>query len=232
MGLLVLVRHGESRWNEENKFTGWVDVPLSDRGIDEAERCAVHCRKYDFDQAFTSRLERAQDTLQIILSDQGRTGIVQHVGINPMYRPWIKQSNKFDGDLPVHTSEDLNERYYGSLQGMDKLDAEKRFGKENVFLWRRGYTEQPPKGESLRQAFERIMPYFKRHVFPRVKRGDHVLIVAHGNTLRAVIKHLEKLNGEEIADIDFPEARPIVYRYSKSGWKRIEGEYQKNRPLR
>ena len=232
MGLLVLVRHGESRWNSDNKFTGWVDVPLSDRGIDEAKRCAVHCRKYAFDQAFTSRLQRAHETLQIILSAQDRTGIVQHVGINPKYRPWIKRSNAFDGDLPVHTTEDLNERYYGQLQGMNKLEAEKQFGADSVFLWRRSYTEHPPQGESLREAFERIMPYFKRHVFPCVKRGCHVLIVAHGNTLRAVIKHLEKLSGEEIADVDLPEAHPIVYRYTKSTWRRIEGDYRHMRPLR
>jgi len=232
MGLLVLVHHGESMWNSANKFTGWVDVPLSEHGIDEAERCAVHCRKYAFDQVFTSRLQRAHETLQIILSVQGRTGIVQHTGVNPIYRPWIRRSNKFGDVLPVYTSEELNERFYGLLQGMDKSKAERLFGKEQVFLWRRGYTERPPKGESLQQAFERIIPYFRHRIFPRVKRGCRVLLVAHGNTLRALIKHIERLSSEEIVDVDLPEARPIVYRYARSSWKRLEGGYRYGRPLR
>lgn len=234
MGLLVLVRHGESRWNLDDKFTGWVDVPLSEEGIAEADECGLHCRNYKFDRAYTSRLERAHETLQIILSVQDRTGITQHKGIYFRYRSWIQASNKLsNGDLPVFTSELLNERYYGLLQGMKKRVAEQRFGKEQVFKWRRGYKDKPPKGESLQQAFHRIMPYFTHEIFPHVANGEQVLLVAHGNTLRAIIKHIERISDHEIADIDLPEAKPIVYHYTRTkGWKWKSGSYTHDRPLR
>lgn len=232
MGLLILVRHGESRWNLDNKFTGWVDVPLSQRGINEAKRCAKHCRRYEFDSAFTSRLERAHETIQIILGDQDRTGVVQHEGINPKYREWIRRSNRVDGDIPVQTSEDLNERYYGELQGMNKKQAERKYGRERLLKWRRGYVDRPPKGESLKDAFERIVPYVAKSIFPRVKRGEHVLLVAHGNTLRAIIKAIEDISDEDIADVDLPEAQPIVYRYTQKKWEHIGGMFRRGRPLR
>jgi len=232
MGLLVLVRHGESRWNLDNKFTGWVDVPLSQQGINEAKRCAKHCRKFEFDCAYTSRLERAHETIQIILGDQDRTGVVQHEGINPKYREWIRRSNRVDGDIPVFTSEDLNERYYGDLQGMNKKQAERKYGLRRLLAWRRGYDTRPPKGESLKDAFDRIMPFVRENVFLPVMRGDHALLVAHGNTLRAIIKDLEGISDEDIADVDLPEARPLVYRFTRKRWEHIAGTYDHGRPLR
>lgn len=233
MGLLVLVRHGESRWNLANRFQGWVDVSLSDNGVKEANVCALHCRPYRFDCAFTSRLERAHQTLHIVLSKQGRTSIIQHTGKSSHRPGWVKRSNLLrNDDLPVYMDDSLNERYYGDLQGMNKEEAEKKYGFEQVLSWRRGYKDRPPKGESLKQVFERTVPYFARTILPRVKRGEHVLITAHGNSLRAIIKHIGGIDDEQIADIDLPQAKPIVYRYTKGIWKHELGDLKTGRPLR
>lgn len=233
MGTLILVRHGESRWNKCNRFTGWIDVPLSRNGMQEAERCAVHCKAFDFSAAFTSKLERAHGTLFITLSKQNRTGVVQHEHDVKYYR-WVRHSNACgDGEIPVFESTSLNERYYGSLQGMDKKHAEKRYGAGDVLAWRRSYHARPPGGgESLEDTFNRTLPYFQKHILPRVRRGEQVLLVAHGNTLRAVIKHLEKISDGDVAYLDLPQARPLVYKYSKGAWKRTAGVYAFDRPLR
>ena len=232
MSHLVLVRHGESRWNLCNRFTGWVDVPLSENGVLEAQRCAKHCKSFNFSAAFTSRLQRAQATLLIILSQQNRTGIFQHRD-DPRYSRWISLSNQCGGDdIPVFADSVLNERYYGVLQGMDKRDAERKFGKEKLTAWRRGYADHPPKGESLEDAHARMHPYLVRTILPRVKRGEDVLLTAHGNTLRAAIKHLENLSDETIAFVDLPEAMPLIYEYRKGRYQRIAGDYRMNRPLR
>lgn len=233
MGKLVIVRHGESRWNLCNRFTGWVDVPLSEEGVREAQSCAQHCAVFDFDAAFTSDLERTQETLLIILSAQGRTAVVQHVD-DIRYRTWLRQSNRCStGDIPVFRNEHLNERYYGSLQGMDKAYAEKRYGKEKVFLWRRGYDDRPPGGaETLREAFERAWPYVRRKIVPRVRRGETILLAGHGNTLRTIIKHFEGISEEDALFIDLPEAQAIVYDYRHGAFVRAKGEYRFNRPLR
>lgn len=232
MGSLILVRHGESRWNLDNRFTGWVDVPLSEEGIREAQACAMHCKKYDYTSAFTSMLSRAQATLLVILSQQNRTGIFQHPD-DSQYAKWIRASNRHNGDgIPVYMDHRLNERYYGALQGMEKDTAEKKFGTEQVITWRRGYLEQPPGGESLKDAHERMHPYLVRAILPRVRKGENVLLVAHGNTLRAAIKHIEEISEEDIAFIDLPKAKPIVYGYRAGKYTRIGGEYTFKRPLR
>lgn len=233
MGNLVLVRHGESRWNQCNRFTGWIDVPLSEKGMREAEQCASHCKKFDFTVAFTSKLERAHGTLFIILSKQNRTGIVQHEHDARHYQ-WVRRSNHCgEGELPVYESTALNERYYGSLQGLEKSAAEKKYGKDKVLAWRRGFTARPPGGgESLEDTFNRVEPYFSRHILPRVKKSEDVLFVGHGNALRAAIKHIENISDENIAYIDLPEAKPLVYDYSRGTFKRISGEYNFERPLR
>lgn len=233
MGHLVLIRHGESRWNQCHRFTGWVDVPLSEAGIDEAEACAHHCKRFDFSAAFTSKLERAHSTLNTILAHQNRTGIVQHEHDKKFYR-WTKYSNGCGTeDIPVIESTLLNERYYGKLQGMEKSEAEKKFGKEKVFAWRRGFKDKPPGGgESLEETFNRVLPFFKKSILPRVRKSDDVLVVAHGNTLRAMIMYLEKISEIDIAFVDLPKAQPIVYRYGKEGFERVAGEYHFNRPLR
>lgn len=232
MSFLVLVRHGESRWNLTNRFTGWVDVPLTARGIREAVRCAMHCRAYDFDVAFTSNLERAQSTLLIILSLQNRTGIFQHEGQGAHYR-WSCSSNRcLPNDIPIYETESLNERYYGRLQGLDKRAAERKYGKAKILKWRRGYTDKPPGGESLKDAFSRVHPYLARRIMPRLRRGQNVLLVGHGNTLRATIKMLEGISDRDIAFVDLPEGKPLVYEYRRGAFKRVKGGYRFNRPLR
>lgn len=232
MGTLVIVRHGESRWNLCNRFTGWVDVPLSKKGITEADQCAKHCSSFDFDAAFTSDLERSQETLLIILSRQNRTAVIQH-GADARYRHWVRKSNKCTvGDIPVYCSAFLNERYYGDLQGMDKEEADRRYGPEKVQQWRRGYDDRPPNGETLRETYVRMRPYFTRYIARRVQRGESILLVGHGNTLRALIKYLEHVRERDMMFIDLPEAHPIVYTYQRSRFTRVEGEYTFNRPLR
>ncbi len=232
-GTIVLVRHGESRWNLGNRFTGWVDVPLSMAGIKEAQDCAKHCKKYDFQLAFTSALERAHSTLHIILSEQGRTGIVQHPE-DKRYGRWIKASNVFSSrDIPIYEHKYLNERYYGSLQGLVKSAAEKKYGRDRVLDWRRGYDTNPPGGgESLKDVVKRITPYMETKVIARLKRGETVILVGHGNTLRSVIKGFEKISDEHITHIDLPEAKPLVYVYRSGRFTRTEGEYSFDRPLR
>ena len=232
MGILTLVRHGESRWNQCNRFQGWIDVPLSEKGIEEAKRCAEHCKRYQYTATFTSNLTRAQETLLIILSKQDRVGIFQHED-DKRYSKWIRGSNHCGGsDTPVFASAALNERYYGLLQGMEKSVAEKKYGKDKVLAWRRGYTDRPPQGESLEEAHDRMHPYLVKKILPRVRRGENILVTAHGNTLRAAIKHLERISDDQITHIDLPEAKPLVYEYRKGQFVRIEGEYQLDRPLR
>jgi 2,3-bisphosphoglycerate-dependent phosphoglycerate mutase len=233
MGHLVLVRHGESRWNQCNRFTGWVDVPLSEAGIEEAEKCAHQCKKFDFAAAYTSKLERAHSTMNVILAHQNRTGIVQHEHDKKHYK-WVAHSNGCGtDDIPVIESTALNERYYGRLQGLEKGEAEKKYGKEKVLAWRRSYDAKPPGGgESLEETFNRVLPFFRKYILPRVRKSDDVLVVAHGNTLRAMIKFIEKISEIDIAFVDLPQAQPIVYEYKRGGFKRISGEYHFNRPLR
>lgn len=232
MGTLVLVRHGESRWNLSNRFTGWVDVPLSINGASEAERCATFCEQFDFDVAFTSKLQRAQSTLTIILSHQNRTGIFQHQDEGPHYR-WFCDSNTCSTDsIPVYDTRTLNERYYGQLQGMDKKEAEKKYGPEKVIEWRRSYSARPPRGESLKDVEARARPYLLKRIIPLIEQGKTVLLSAHGNTLRTIIKHLEHISEQDIAYVDLPEATPLVYTYANKKLKRTAGEYQLDRPLR
>lgn len=232
MGKLVLVRHGESRWNLSNKFTGWVDVPLTGNGIEEAKRCADFCKQYEYSAAYCSKLARAQETLLIILYKQEKTGVFQHKVDNEFER-WVRASNICDdSDIPIFATRRLNERFYGALQGMDKNAAEKKYGKEKVHAWRRSYVARPPRGESLEDAHARMLPYLTKTILPRVKKGENIIVVGHGNTLRAVVKHLENISNNQIAYIDFPEAQPLVYEFCLGNFVRIEGEYQMDRPLR
>ncbi len=232
MGTLVLVRHGESQWNQCNRFSGWVDVPLSRNGVKEAERCAIHCERFEFSIGFTSALERCHETLLIILSRQNRTGIFQHEH-DPRYARWIRLSNHCGGeDIPIFATSILNERYYGLLQGMGKREAEKKYGKEQTFAWRRGFNDRPPRGESLKDVEKRVQPYFKKNIEPHLRHGKTVLLSGHGNTLRTIIKDLEKISAEDIAFVDLPEAQPLVYTFTRGTYKHTAGDYQFTRPLR
>lgn len=223
----MLVRHGESRWNLSNRFSGWVDVPLSENGVREAQRCAKHCEGYQFSLAYASALSRAQSTLFIILSQQDRTAIVQHPE-DARYRH--KDADR--SDIPVEVSPMLNERHYGLLQGLSKKSAERVYGKDRVISWRRGYHARPPKGESLHDTYSRVLPFFLKTIVPQLRRGHTILVASHGNALRSLIKYIDQISDEDIACVDLPEARPIVYEYKRGKYRHIEGAYSFSRPLR
>jgi len=187
MSYLVLLRHGQSAWNLENRFTGWIDVPLSENGIKEAEAAAEKLIHFKFDNAFTSALQRAQHTLRIVLEKTNQT------------------------DVPVIADQALNERMYGDLQGMNKDEARKKFGEEQVKIWRRSYDIAPPNGESLKDTANRVIPYFEKNILPLLQQGKNVLIVAHGNSLRALVMYLEKMTPEQILNFELATAVPRVY---------------------
>jgi 2,3-bisphosphoglycerate-dependent phosphoglycerate mutase len=188
--LLVLVRHGQSEWNLKNLFTGWRDVGLTEKGIAEAHAAGrrLKAKGLKFDIAFTSALSRAQITLDLMLEELGQTG------------------------LEIVRDQALNERDYGDLVGLNKDDARRRWGEAQVHLWRRSYDVAPPGGESLRDTLARALPYYMSHIQPEVLSGRHVLISAHGNSLRALIMALEGLSPEEIVKRELATGLPIVYR--------------------
>jgi 2,3-bisphosphoglycerate-dependent phosphoglycerate mutase len=188
--LLVLVRHGQSEWNLKNLFTGWKDVDLTEAGVAEARAAGrkLKAQGLGFDIAYTSALKRAQRTLDLILEEMGQSGI------------------------PIVRDQALNERDYGDLVGLNKDDARKKWGEEQVLIWRRSYDVPPPGGESLKDTVARALPYFVQEILPRVLRGDRVLISAHGNSLRALIMVLERLTPEAILKRELATGVPIVYR--------------------
>jgi 2,3-bisphosphoglycerate-dependent phosphoglycerate mutase len=192
---LVLVRHGQSEWNRRNLFTGWCNPDLSEKGLIEALVAArlLKAEGFEFDMAFTSRLKRAQRTLDIILSELGQS------------------------DLDVKYSEDLNERHYGDLCGLNKDEARERWGEEQVQTWRRSYDIPPPGGESLKDTAERVLPYYDSEIWPELKAGKSILVSAHGNSLRALIMELEHLSPEEILSRELATGAPIVYRLTADG---------------
>lgn len=213
MSKLVLVRHGLSRWNMQNRFSGWVDMPLAEQGIVEAQRCAKELQQLPIDICFTSELSRAQETMSIILTKQTRTGIFIHDSAK--YRSWSIGANQIDGtdEIPIFSTQLLNERYYGALQGMDKDEARRKYGEQNVLTWRRSYDVRPPKGESLKDVYERTVPFFNRVVMKHLKKGKNVVVSAHGNSLRAILKSLESIGDNEIVNLEFFNGRPIIYQY-------------------
>lgn len=230
MSYLVLVRHGESRWNLANKFTGWVDIPLSKKGIEEAVRTAERLKDVHLQHAFASNLERTHETLTIILSRQKLTGVFMHR--NEKKERWYS----FDGrseknDIPIHTTVLLNERYYGRLQGMNKREARRRFGEKKVFEWRRAYDARPPGGESLKDVYARVIPFFRRRVFPFLEAGKNVIVSGHGNVLRAIIKYLEDVPSDHLPHLDLPSGVPLIYVHRKGKISRQDGPFHFDRPV-
>ncbi|MDP7457341.1 MAG: 2,3-bisphosphoglycerate-dependent phosphoglycerate mutase [Candidatus Woesearchaeota archaeon] len=214
MGYLVLVRHGESRWNLANKFTGWVDVPLSEKGIKEALQSAKKLKNLNFDVAFTSKLTRAHETLLLILAKQTRTGIFLHE--SKKRSSWANHPKQFEkNEIPIFSDDALNERFYGALQGKNKEKTRKQFGEKKVHSWRRSWDIRPPKGEALKDTYNRTMPYFKKKILPQVKKGKNVIVSAHGNSLRAIIKHLDNISNDDIPHLELPTGEPQIYKYSK-----------------
>ncbi len=203
MGTLVLIRHGQSQWNLDNRFTGWVDVPLSDEGREEARRGAQLIRHLRFDGAFTSALQRAQETLTIVLKSLG-------------------QSN-----IPIERAQALNERHYGALQGLNKAETAKRYGEQQVKMWRRSYDIAPPRdktelnpegiSESLKDTAARTLPYFHSKIMPLVKAGQTIVVAAHGNSLRSIVMDLDHLTKEQVLELNIATGAPIIYEIDKTG---------------
>ncbi len=193
MGRLVLLRHGESQWNRENRFTGWVDVPLSAKGEEEARSAGQKLIGYRFDRAFTSVLTRAIETLRIVLEVIGQSHI------------------------PIEKDQALNERMYGELQGLNKTETAKKYGEQQVKLWRRSYDIRPPGGESLKDTAERVLPYYESRIKPHHLAGETVLIVAHGNSLRALVMHLDRLTPDQVLELNIPTGAPLLYEFGAEG---------------
>ena len=195
MATLVLLRHGQSQWNLENRFTGWVDIDLSPKGVEEAHEAAkkIKNKRIKFDVAYTSVLVRAARTLDIVLVDLGQENI------------------------PVKHDKALNERMYGDLQGLNKDDMRKKFGAEQVHLWRRSYDVRPPNGESLKDTCARAVPYYKKNIEADLLAGKNVLVSAHGNSLRGIVKYIEKISDEDIPGLEIPTGQPWVYEMVKKG---------------
>lgn len=230
MSHLILVRHGESRWNLTNRFTGWVDVPLSQRGVEEAIICAKKLEKIRIHHGFTSNLERAHETLTLILSRQKLTGIFLHPNENK--QEWYScEHHSEKTDILVHNTSLLNERYYGQLQGLDKDFARKKFGERSVLSWRRSYTVRPPGGESLVDVYKRVIPFFNKRIVPHLKDGKNVIVSAHGNSLRVLLKYLEKIPVSDLPNLDLPPAIPLIYKYREGVYKRTSGKLKYTRPL-
>ncbi len=225
MGKLVIVRHGESTWNLENRFTGWVDVPLSPKGIEEAKAAGILLKntKIEFDMTYTSLLKRAIKT--------------HFLALETMDRLWY----------PVNRSWRLNERHYGALQGLNKEETAKKYGDEQVKIWRRSFDTLPPMldassemnpandpcyqhlgvthlplGESLKITIERVVPLWTNELEPLLKKNKNVLIVAHGNSLRGLVKHLKKLSDSEILELNIPTGKPWLFEFDESG--KLQGD--------
>ena len=192
---LILVRHGQSEWNAKNLFTGWKDPGLTDQGVSEAKNAGKLILEQDieFDFMYTSMLSRAQKTGNIIL------GILNHK------------------EIPIIKNEALNERHYGSLASLNKDDARKKWGEEQVHIWRRSFDIPPPDGESLKDTADRVLPYFETEIMPKVMSGSSILIAAHGNSLRALIMKLDSISSEDIVKLEIPTGAPIQYEFTSDG---------------
>jgi len=216
MAKLILLRHLKSQWNLENRFTGWVDVSLCKEGIKKAKRVSKKIFKNKIDLVYTSPLIRNTDTLLEILKYQNKKyPIFSHLDEGKM-KKWGNFTELHKNYLPVYISERLNERYYGKLQGRNKKETIKKYGKEKVHLWRRGFNFGPPGGEKLKDVLLRLLPFYKRYIEGDLKEGKNVLIVASHNPLRALIKLLEKISDENVVGLEVPYAGIREYNFGKS----------------
>ena len=197
-GKLVLVRHGLSVYNDQNRFTGWKDVELNKQGNEEAVQAGLILKDYHFDLAFTSNLVRAQNTLEIILKEIGKP------------------------DLPVEKNLALNERDYGDLIGQNKTEAAEKFGSEQVHIWRRSYDIPPPGGESLKDTAERVIPYLQKEILPHIFDGKNILVSAHGNSIRAIVMSLKNYTSEEILKTEIGWCEPWVFDFEDEKLMNLE----------
>ncbi len=212
---LILMRHGQSAWNKENLFTGWVDIPLSEQGIRESIEGGKKIAHLPIDVVFTSTLVRAHMTtaLALLQHESKRVPVFQHPG-----QPWSEMHGKQDRTVPVFMAEALNERMYGELQGLNKAETAKKYGKEQVHVWRRSFDVAPPGGESLSMTAKRTLPYFQKTIMPHIEQKKNVFVSAHGNSLRSIVMHLEKLSPEQVVALEIATGDPMVYSYENGRW--------------
>jgi 2,3-bisphosphoglycerate-dependent phosphoglycerate mutase len=190
---LILLRHGQSQWNLENRFTGWVDVPLSPKGEEEARAAGTKLRGRRIDKLLTSTLKRAIDTADLALG----TAAIQGV--------------------PIERDAALNERMYGDLQGLNKAEAAEKWGDAQIKIWRRSYDVKPPGGESLADTAARVIPYWDAHILPEIRAGKNILVAAHGNSLRSLVMHLDGLTREQVLELEIPTGVPLLYELDADG---------------
>ena len=218
MGHLILVRHGEPGLKPEDRLAGWVDVPLSREGVEEALECAMELERIELDLAFASNLARTQETLFLILSGQKKTGVVVHEELgregSTGKADWYSYPEKLGKALiPIYFASALNERYYGKLQGRKKQKMEEKYGAEKLASWRWNFEPGPPEGESLKAVYERAVPYFEEKILPAVRAGKNVLICAHQSSLRALVKYIEGISDEDIREVRFSTGELAIYSY-------------------
>ena len=199
MTILVLIRHGQSVWNATNRFTGWTDVELSEKGEGEAATAGEQLADVRFDTVHTSALIRAQKTAEIVMS-----------------------KNRVSGEIPTKQDERLNERHYGDLQGLNKAETAEIHGAEQVHIWRRSFDVPPPGGESLEMTAERTIPYFVEEIIPDLDSGMNVLVAAHGNSLRSIVMHIEEISPKEITKLEIPTGVPMYYEFHNGTISRLE----------
>ena len=200
MAILILIRHGQSVWNASNRFTGWTDVDLSEKGVVEAEEAGRQLSGNRIDVVHTSDLIRAQRTAKIVM-----------------------QHNESSGDnVPTQYDWRLNERHYGALQGLNKAETAEKHGAEQVHIWRRSFDVPPPEGESLEMTAERTIPYFTGEILTDLESGKNVLVSAHGNSLRSIVMHIEGISPEDIVSLEIPTGVPMLYRHDENGMIRVD----------
>lgn len=224
MAKLILLRHGQSVWNKLNLFTGWVDIPLSEKGIEEALEAGQRLKKTPIDVIFCSTLIRATMTAMLAMSvhESGKVPVILHPKEGKMEewaKIWSEESQR--KSIPVHCAWELNERMYGELQGVNKMEMMEKYGKEQVQLWRRSFDVQPPGGESLAMTAARSIPYFQKNILPYLESGKNVFISAHGNSLRSIIMFLEELTKEQVVSLELATGIPTIYEYAAGKHMRI-----------
>lgn len=223
MAKLILMRHGQSVWNEKNLFTGWVDVPLTKKGIDEAISGGKKISNIPIDIVYVSSLIRAQMTafLAMMHHSSGKVCILQHADDSQLQK-WAKiyDPETQNSTIPVYQAWELNERMYGELQGLKKKKVAEEFGEKQFKLWRRSYATPPPKGESLKMTAERTLPFFNKTIVSLLQQGKNVFVSAHGNSLRAIIMQLDNLSEDEVVSLEIATGDPIIYEFQNDQWKK------------
>jgi len=220
MAKLFLLRHLKSQWNEDNRFAGWVDNPLSKEAVLDAKIVAEKLLSENIDIVYTSALMRNMETVARIFDNfSEKYPLFLHIDGGKM-QTWGNFTDISESDVSVYVSEKLNERYYGQLQGLSKKAIEKKYGQEKAHAWRRGFLARPPKGESLQDVYKRAVPFFKKYAEKDLKVGKNVLIVASHNSLRAVVKYVENISDDKISEVELPFGALVKYNFN-------DGEYEK-----